>query len=43
MIRAGVLLCAAVLAGCAPAPFQLGPAVPPPPGCIDLRARGGAC
>ncbi|MNR54575.1 hypothetical protein D3C85_1747890 [compost metagenome] len=36
---AGCLL----LIGCAPTPFVLGPEVSPPPGCIDLRARGGSC
>jgi len=24
-------------------PLQTGDAVEPPPGCVDLRARGGAC
>lgn len=32
-----------LIAGCAPAPFVTGPEVSPPPGCIDLRSRGGAC
>lgn len=43
MIRA-LLLCV-LLAGCAapPTPFDLGAEVPPPHGCIDLRARGGQC
>lgn len=26
-----------------PTPFQLGAEVSPPPGCVDLRARGGKC
>jgi hypothetical protein len=43
MIRASLLLIVCLLAGCAPTPFTLGPEVSPPPGCIDLRARGGAC
>ncbi len=32
-----------LLIGCAPTPFRLGAEVPPPAGCIDLRARGGQC
>jgi hypothetical protein len=32
-----------LLIGCAPTPFRLGEEVSPPPGCIDLRARGGQC
>ena len=32
-----------LLIGCAPTTFQLGDEVQPPPGCIDLRTRGGQC
>lgn len=37
------MLTALLLAGCAATPFELGAEVPPPAGCIDLRARGGQC
>lgn len=44
MRRLYAILTVLLLAGCtAPAPFVLGPQVSPPPGCIDLRARGGRC
>ncbi|WP_417777089.1 hypothetical protein [Stutzerimonas xanthomarina] len=43
MTRA-LIFAALLLAGCAaPTPFVTGEEVPPPPGCIDYRARGGQC
>lgn len=41
LIMAAFLL--AAISGCAPTPFRVGAEVPPPAGCIDLRARGGQC
>jgi len=37
------LLLTLLLGGCAATPFQLGAELPPPAGCVDLRARGGQC
>lgn len=42
-MKPAAILLLAVLGGCAATPFQLGAEVAPPPGCIDLRARGGQC
>lgn len=39
-----LILAALLLAGCsAPSPFVTGEQVPPPPGCIEYRTRGGQC
>lgn len=45
-VALAALFCACLLLqGCTPAPktFKTGVVVPPPAGCIDLRARGGKC
>lgn len=42
-MRLVAILLLAAIGGCAATPFQLGEPVPPPPGCIYLRARGGQC
>lgn len=46
VLAAFVLLC--VLVGCVSAqharpPLGSGTAMPPPPGCVELRRNGGAC